>query len=589
MRLNGSQILSRCLREEGVEVIFGIPGGTIMPLYDEMHKHPMRHVLVRHEQAAAHMADGYSRVKRDVGVCMGTSGPGATNLVTGILNAHMDSAPLVAITVNVPSNMIGSDAFQEADISGITIPVTKQNYFVRSTRDLAKVIKEAFYIARNGRPGPVHVDIPKDVLLNEVEYVEPPAVDLRGFQPTLEGSPVQIRKAARLIEKAKRPVILAGQGVLISRASQELLEFAEKTNIPVVHTLLGLSGFPASHRLYNGWPGMHGYVYSSYSVDQSDLIIGIGNRFDDRFCGKFSGFAPKAKIIHIDIDPAEIGKNVRVDVPIVGDVKRVLTKLTPEIGECDSHDEWLAQIAAWQKQYPPKQYPDDTPELYTPQVIQALYRLTEGKALVVADVGQHQMFAAQHYRFDDPDMWQTSGGLGTMGFALPAAIGAQVARPDKEVWAIAGDGCFQMNLQELAVLTQDRIPVKIAVINNGYLGMVRQWQEMFWGGNYQHVDLSGTPDYVKLADAYGIPAWRVGKPGDIEAAVQAARAHPGPALIEFQVAREENAFPMVPSGATLAEVIPDVPYVPAAIATPIPVAAPAAASPTPVHAQGGAR
>jgi acetolactate synthase-1/2/3 large subunit len=357
MRLNGSQILSRCLREEGVDVIFGIPGGTIMPLYDEMHKHPMRHLLVRHEQAAAHMADGYARVKREVGVCMGTSGPGATNLVTGILNAHMDSAPLVAITINVPSGMIGSDAFQEADISGITIPVTKQNYFVRSTRDLARIVKEAFFIARNGRPGPVHIDIPKDVLLNEVEYQEPPAVGLRGFQPTIEGSPVQIRKAARLIEKAKRPVILAGQGVLISQASQELLEFAEKTNIPVVHTLLGLSGFPASHRLYNGWPGMHGYVYSSYSVDQADLIIGIGNRFDDRFCGKFSAFAPKAKIVHIDIDPAEIGKNVRVDVPIVGDVKHVLSKLTPEIGECESHEEWLAQIAAWQQEFPPKQYP----------------------------------------------------------------------------------------------------------------------------------------------------------------------------------------------------------------------------------------
>src|SRR4051794_3783603 len=414
MRLNGSQILSRCLHAEGVEVIFGIPGGTIMPLYDELHKHPMRHLLVRHEQAAAHMADCYSRVKRDVGVCMGTSGPGATNLVTGILNAHMDSAPIVAITVNVPSMMIGTDAFQEADISGITIPVTKQNYFVRHVRDLAQIVKESFYIARNGRPGPVHIDIPKDVLLAEAEFHYPASVDLPGFQPTFEGSMVQIRKAARLIEQARRPVILAGQGVLISKATEELRAFAEKTDIPVVTTLLGISGFPASHRLANGWPGMHGFVYSSYSIDQADLVIGIGNRFDDRCCGKFSAFAPKAKIVHIDIDPAEIGKNVRVDVPIVGDVKRVLTKLTPEIGECESRDAWHAQIAEWKVKYPPKTYPDDTLELYQPQVIQTLYKLTRGEALIVADVGQHQMFAAQHYRFDEPGMWQTSGGLGTM-------------------------------------------------------------------------------------------------------------------------------------------------------------------------------
>jgi acetolactate synthase-1/2/3 large subunit len=590
MRLNGSQILSRCLREEDVEVIFGIPGGTIMPLYDEMHKHPMRHILVRHEQAAAHMADGYARVKRDVGVCMGTSGPGATNLVTGILNAHMDSAPIVAITVNVPSMMIGTDAFQEADISGITIPVTKQNYFVRHTRDLPKVVKEAFYIARTGRPGPVHIDIPKDVLLNEAEFKYPTSVDLPGFQPTREGSMVQIRKAARLIEQAQRPVILAGQGVLISRATEELREFAERTDIPVVNTLLGLSGFPASHRLYNGWPGMHGYVHSSYSIDQSDLVIGIGNRFDDRCCGKFSAFAPRAKIIHIDIDPAEIGKNVRVDVPIVGDVKRVLTKLTPEIGECESRAAWHAQIAEWKRQYPLKSYPADTPELYTPQVIQSLYRVTKGNALIVADVGQHQMFTAQHYPFEEPGMWQTSGGLGTMGYAMPAAIGAQCARPDKEVWAIAGDGCFQMTLQELAVLSAENLPVKVAVVNNGYLGMVRQWQELFWAGNYQHVDLAaGSPDYVKLADAYGIPAWRVSSPAELEQTMRAASAHPGPALIEFQVAREENVFPMVPSGAALSEVIPDTPYVPAAVATPVPVAAPVSASPTPVHAQGGSR
>ncbi|MDP8923158.1 MAG: biosynthetic-type acetolactate synthase large subunit [Chloroflexota bacterium] len=587
MKLNGSQILSRCLQEEKVEVIFGLPGGTIMPLYDELHKHPFRHVLVRHEQGAAHMADGYARVKRDVGVCMGTSGPGATNLVTGILNAHMDSAPLVAITVNVLSSLIGADAFQEADISGITIPVTKQNYFVRSVKDLARTMKEAFYIARNGRPGPVHIDIPKDVLLQETEFRYPEKVDLPGFQPTLEGSMVQIRKAARLIEQARRPVILAGQGVLISRAMDELRALAEKARIPVVTTLLGISGFPQSHELSAGWPGMHGFVYSSYAIDQSDLVIGIGNRFDDRCCGKFSAFAPHAKIVHIDIDPAEIGKNLRTDVPIVGDVKRVLRKLIPEIGECESHEPWLQQIDNWKQQYPPKTYPEDTPELYTPQVIQKLYKLTKGEALVVADVGQHQMFAAQHYRFDEPDMWQTSGGLGTMGFSLPAAIGAQLARPDKQVWAIAGDGCFQMNIQELAVCVTENIPVKIAIINNAYLGMVRQWQELFWNRNYQHVDLAGPPDFVKLAQAYSIPAWRASLPGDVEPAIQAAMAYPGPAIIEFQVSREENVFPMVPQGAGLADVIPDVPYVPAAVPTPTPIPAAAPVAPTPVHAQGG--
>ena len=564
MKLNGSQILSKCLTEEGVEVVFGLPGGAIMPLYDEMHKHPIRHVLVRHEQGGAHMADGYARAKRDVGVCMGTSGPGATNLVTGILNAHMDSSPVIAITVNVASHFIGSDAFQEADINGITIPVTKQNYLVRSTRDLARVVKEAFYIARSGRPGPVHIDIPKDILVGETEYHYPETVDLPGFQPSTEGNMVQIRKAARLIEQAERPVILAGQGVLISRASAELKALAEKATLPVITTLLGISGFPGTHPLSAGWPGMHGFVWSCYAIDKADLVIGIGNRFDDRCCGKFSGFAPNAKIIHIDIDPAEIGKNIRVDVPIVGDVKRVLPKLVAEIGAQGTQPPdklpWLRQIDEWRRQYPPKKYPNNTPILYTPQVIQGLYQATRGQALVVADVGQHQMFAAQHYMFDEPDTWITSGGLGTMGFALPAAIGAQLARPDKTVWAVAGDGSFQMTMQELAVCVVDKVPVKIAVINNAYLGRVRQWQELFWKGNYQAVDLSGPPDYVKLAEAYGIPAWRVTKPHEVQPAIGAAMACSGPAMIEFQVAKEENVLPMVVPGTALSEVIPDEAY-----------------------------
>jgi acetolactate synthase-1/2/3 large subunit len=573
MKMNGSQILSRCLVEENVEVVFGLPGGAIMPFYDEMHKHPVKHVLVRHEQGGAHMADGYARIKRDVGVCMGTSGPGATNLVTGILNAHMDSAPLVAITVNVASNFIGTDAFQEADISGITIPVTKQNYFVRSTRDLTKTMKEAFHIARTGRPGPVHIDIPKDVLLGEAEWRYPESVELPGFQPSTEGNQVQIRKAARLIEQAKRPVILAGQGVLISGAARELLELAEKANIPVITTLLGISSFPGSHPLSLGWPGMHGFVYASYGIHYSDLVIGIGNRFDDRCCGKFSEFAPSAKIVHIDIDPAEIGKNVRVDVPVVGDVKRVLQKLTPEIGDCADKSEWHAQLDEWKAKYPPKKYPADTPELYTPQVIQGIYQATRGEAIVVADVGQHQMFAAQHYRFNEPNTFITSGGLGTMGFALPAAIGAQYARPDKQVWAVAGDGCFQMTFQELAVCAVENVPVKIAVVNNTYLGMVRQWQELFWANNIQEVNLAGPPDFVKIAQAYGIPAWRVTDPREIDSAVGAAMAYPGPAMIEFQVYKTENVFPMVPPGAALKDVIPDTPYEPSKIEAAIPVAA----------------
>jgi acetolactate synthase I/II/III large subunit len=603
MRLNGARAICQSLVDEGVSTIFGLPGGAIMPLYDVLPEFPtLKHVLVRHEQSAGHMADGYARAaaalrksqdQRTVGVCFATSGPGATNLVTGICNAHMDSVPLVAITANVPNSMIGTDAFQEADITGITIPITKQNYFVRSGKDLPRVIREAFHLARTGRPGPVHVDVPKDVLLNEIEWpAQPPTVDLPGYQPTLEPNMRQVKEAARLIERAHNPVIIAGQGVLLSGAWDELRSFAEKTHIPVMTTLLGISGFPEDHPLSLGFLGMHGWVHCNYAVHNSDLVISIGMRMDDRACGKFAAFAPQARIVHIDIDPAEIGKNVRVDVPIVGDVARVLSKLEPEIqpAALQSHAAWIDRIRGWREQYPPKQYPADTPEVFQPQVIQAIDRATRGAAIVVADVGQHQMFAAQHYRFDEPSMFQTSGGLGTMGYALPAAIGCQHARPDKEVWAIAGDGCFQMNLQELAVLSAENLPVKIAVINNGYLGMVRQWQELFWAGNYQHVDLAeGSPDYVKLADAYGIPGWRVESPGDLAAAIAAARAHPGPALIEFCVAREENVFPMVPSGASLSEVIPDRPYVAPAVATPVPVAVPVGAGPTPVHAQGGSR
>ena len=573
MRLNGARAICQSLFEEGVDTIFGLPGGAIMPLYDVLPEFPqLRHILVRHEQCAGHMADGYARAsaavkkpqeQRTVGVCFGTSGPGATNLVTGICNAHMDSVPLVAITANVPNNMIGTDAFQEADITGITIPITKQNYFVRNGRDLPRVLREAFHLARTGRPGPVHVDVPKDVLLTEIEWHGyPERVDLPGYQPTLEPNMRQVREAARLIERAHRPVIIAGQGVLLSGAWEELQAFAEKTRMPVMTTLLGISSFPETHELSLGFLGMHGWVHCNYAVHNSDLVVAIGMRMDDRACGKFAGFAPNAKIVHVDIDPAEIGKNVRVDVPIVGDVARVLTKLLPEIQAeaLQTHQPWLEQIGDWREQYPPKAYPHNTPELYQPQVMQAIYRATRGQAVIVADVGQHQMFAAQHYLYEEPYSYLTSGGLGTMGYSLPAAIGAQMARPDRQVWCVVGDGCFQMTSQELAVLALHRVPVKIALLNNGYLGMVRQQQQVQYNGNLVEVDLAGTPDYVKLAQAYGVPAWRVTEPTGLEDAVGAAMAYPGPAIIEFQLARTEDVYPWVLGGTSLGDVLPDTPY-----------------------------
>jgi acetolactate synthase-1/2/3 large subunit len=574
MRLNGARAICQSLVEEGVSTIFGLPGGAIMPLYDVLPEFPqLRHVLVRHEQCAAHMADGYARAaaaqrkpqeQRTVGVCFGTSGPGATNLVTGICNAHMDSVPLVAITANVPNNMIGTDAFQEADITGITIPITKQNYFVRDGKDLPRVLKEAFHLARTGRPGPVHVDVPKDVLLTDYDWHGyPTRVELAGYQPTLEPNMRQVKEAARLIERAHKPVIIAGQGVLLSGAWDGLKAFAEKTNIPVITTLLGISGFPERHPLSLGFLGMHGWVHSNYAVHNSDLVISIGMRMDDRACGKFAGFAPQAKIIHVDIDPAEIGKNVRVDVPIVGDVGRVLSKLAPEVQSDASqdHDAWLGQIRAWREAYPAKQYPADTALLYQPQVIQALYRATRGQAVIVADVGQHQMFAAQHYLYEEPYSYITSGGLGTMGYSVPAAIGAQMARPDKQVWCVVGDGCFQMTLQELAVIAAHRVPVKIALLNNEYLGMVRQQQQVQYRGNIVEVDLaSGSPDYVKIAQAYGIPAWRVSDARALDDTIGAAMAFPGPAIIEFRVVRDEDVYPWVLAGTALGDVLPDTPY-----------------------------
>lgn len=555
MRMNGARMVCESLAAEGVRVVFGLPGGAIMPLYDVLPNYPFRHILVRHEQGAAHMADAYGRATGDVGVCMATSGPGATNLVTGLCNALMDCAPMVAITANVTSSAIGSDAFQEADITGITIPVTKHNFLVRHPKDIPSVIKDAFHLARTGRPGPVLVDIPKDVLQLEADFLYPAKPNLPGYNPTTQPNALQVRRAARLIEDARRPVIIAGHGVLISRAWDELRELAEKHEIPVINTLLGLSGFPGDHPLFLGMPGMHGTAYACYAADQADLIIGVGNRFDDRATGKYSAFANGAKVIHIDIDPGDIGKNVSADVPIVADCRPALQALNKEIGQCADHSAWLQQIDQWKEQYPLPKAPENG-ALSHRQVIREIWNATQGKAMIVTDVGQHQMFMAQEYPFLVPNTHISSGGLGTMGFALPASIGAHFARPDEPIWCCAGDGGFQMTVQELAIVRKFNLPIKIALFNNQYLGMVRQWQELFYNSNYVDVDLSGPPDFVKLADAYGIPGWRVDRPDEVVEAIQRATDESGPALIEFTIDPGENVFPMVVPGTALAEVIP---------------------------------
>jgi len=556
MKLNGSQMVCESLVAEGVRTVFGLPGGAIMPLYDVLPSYPaIHHVLVRHEQGAAHMADGYGRASGDVGVCMATSGPGAINLVVGLANAMMDSAPVVAITANVATAAIGSDAFQEADITGISIPVTKHNFLVRHVRDLPIVMKQAFHLARSGRPGPVLVDIPKDVLQTEAEFSYPARISMPSYNPTTQPNAVQVRKAARLVEGAHRPVIIAGHGVLIAQACEELRELAERTHTPVVNTLLGLSNFPGEHELYLGMMGMHGTAYACYAVDQADLVVGVGIRFDDRAMGKYSAFAPHAKVVHIDIDPAEIGKNIRTDVPIVADCKAALQALNREIGECQDHSAWLAQVDDWREQYPlPKAAPGGA--LSHRHVIDAIWRATGGRAIIATDVGQHQMFIAQQYPFLTPNSHVTSGGLGTMGFSLPAAVGAAFARPNELVWCCAGDGGFQMTMPELAVVRNFNLNMKIALFNNQYLGMVRQWQQLFYKGNYVEVGLAGPPNFQKIAEAYDIPAWRVDDPNQVAETVRMASAVEGPAFIEFMIDPSENVFPMVVPGTSLAEVIP---------------------------------
>lgn len=554
MKLKGSEIIMECLLKEGVDVMFGYPGGAILPTYDAMAKYDDRihHVLVRHEQGASHMADGYARATGKVGVCIATSGPGATNLVTGLATAMMDSSAIVAITGQVPIPAIGSDAFQETDVTGVTLPITKHNYLVTDVNDLAYTIKEAFHIARTGRPGPVLVDVPKDVQIAEIEFVYPEAdVQLPGYHPPSEARSHEINNALRLIDEAERPIILAGHGITMSGAMNEVRELAERAQIPVALTLLGKGALPEDHPLVIGMMGMHGEASANLAIQEADLLIALGMRFDDRVTGNLKTYAVNARKIHVDIDRSEINKNVKADVGIAGDLKTVLTQLLPKLAQ-KSHPEWVRQIRDWLEDSSERDILNyETPgKLMTAQVINDIWRLTGGEAITVTDVGQHQMLEAQYYPHQRPATLLTSGGLGTMGFGFPAAIGAKFGKPDEEIWAIVGDGGFQMTLCELATAKQENINVNIAIINNHFLGMVRQWQELFFEKRYQATPMVN-PDFCKLADAYDIPNRRVTQRDEIEDAVQYARGIDGPTLIEFVVEKEEMVYPMVPAGADL--------------------------------------
>lgn len=556
MKLTGAEIFVESLKKEGVEVLFGYPGGSVIPIFDKLYDaaEDLRFVLTRHEQAAAHAADGYARATGKAGVCIATSGPGATNLTTGIATANMDSVPVVAFTGQVRTPMIGSDAFQEADVVGISRPITKHNVLVKDVKDLARTIKEAFHIATTGRPGPVVVDLPVDITLQSSEFVYPDSVNLRGYKPNVDGHPLQIKKVAEAIAKAERPLIYAGGGVIISDASEELRELAEKTQIPVTTTLLCLGGFPSDHPLSLGMPGMHGTRYANMAFTQCDLIIAIGARFDDRVTGKLDAFAPQAKIAHLDIDPAAISKNVKVHIPVVGDAKRILQQLN-KIVKPRPRSPWNDQIAAWKKQYPLTY--ENSDQVIKPQyVVQQISEATRDRYTIIStEVGQNQMWAAQYYTFSRPRTLLSSGGLGTMGYGFPAAIGAQVGRPDALVFDIAGDGSVQMNIQELATAAQHHLPVKIAILNNGYLGMVRQWQELFWNKRYSATNIEVAPDFVKLAEAYGLKGMRVTDPHDVRPAIEEAIGTDGAVIMDFVVEREENVFPMVPAGKPISEMI----------------------------------
>ncbi|MCF6411471.1 acetolactate synthase large subunit [Pseudalkalibacillus salsuginis] len=553
-RLTGAETLIHALKQEKVEVVFGYPGGAVLPIYDALYRNPIRHVLARHEQGAIHAAEGYARVSGKPGVVLATSGPGATNLVTGITDAMMDSLPLVIFTGQVASGVIGTDAFQEADVTGITMPITKHNYQVRDLKDLPRIVKEAFHIASNGRPGPVLVDIPKDVSATAAEVNFGGKVHLPGFQPTKNPNVLQIKKLNEAIESAKKPVILAGAGILHAKASEQLRAVAESKNIPVVHTLLGLGGFPADHPLFLGMGGMHGCYAANMALYECDLLVNIGARFDDRLTGNLKTFAPEAVVAHIDVDPAEIGKNVETHIPIVGDAKAALQKLADEQGSSSMCEEWLVHLRQYQQEYP--YWHKELEDVISPQkLISEIHSLTGGDAIVTTDVGQHQMWAAQYYTFNDPHKWVTSGGLGTMGFGFPAAIGAQIAEPDKRVVSIVGDGGFQMTSEELILLRELDLPVKIVIVNNGTLGMVRQWQESFYEQRYSHSVFNLQPDFVKLADSYGVRGFKVSTIEEAKALLSEVLNDDEPALIDCRVCAAENVYPMVAPGTGLHEMI----------------------------------
>ena len=561
MKLTGAQIFFECLKAEGVEVVFGLPGGAVIDLYDEMPKHNIRHILVRHEQGATHMADGYARATGKVGVCLVTSGPGATNTVTGIATAYCDSIPIVVFTGQVPTALIGNDAFQEADIVGITRPCTKHNYLVKDVRDLARVIREAFFLARSGRPGPVLVDLPKDVVAGKIEFKYPKNIVMKGYKPTTEAHMGQIKRAYSAIAKAKRPVIYAGGGVILSSAAKELKQLGERLKCPVTTTLMGLGGFPAPHELWLGMLGMHGTFRANMAVANADILIAVGARFDDRVTGKLDEFAPSAKIIHIDIDPTSISKNVRVDIPIVGDCKDALKKFLQLIKENPIEDlekqrqPWLDQVQKWKETYP-LAYEQKDDQIKPQYVVEMIYKLCKDKnPIITTEVGQNQMWAAQYYHFSEPRTLLTSGGLGTMGYGMPAAIGAQAAFPDRLVIDIAGDGSIQMCTQELTTAVENNLPVKVAILNNQYLGMVRQWQQLFYEKQYCATCLKMAPDFVKLAEAYGAVGLRATKPSEVEKVIQEALAVAKPVLMDFVVNPEECVYPMVPAGAATTEMI----------------------------------
>jgi acetolactate synthase-1/2/3 large subunit len=550
--MTGAEILLECLKREGVEVMFGYPGGQVLPIFDKLYDFPLRFILTRHEQGAAHAADGYARATGKPGVCIATSGPGATNLTTGIANAYMDSIPMVAITGQVKTHLIGNDAFQEADVTGVTRPITKHNYLVKDVRDLARIVREAFYIASTGRPGPVLIDIPSDIQLADTEFIWPEEVQIRGYKPTLFGHPGQIKKAAKLILAARKPIIYVGGGVITSGAHEELRAFAEKIQAPVVMTMMGLGAFDGRHKLSLGMLGMHGTAFANYAIMNADLIIAVGARFDDRVTGRLDAFAKKAKVIHIDIDPSSISKNVEVDIPIVGDAKNILGQLLEECKKAVDTAEWLGTIEEWRRRHPLR-YKDDG-KIKPQYVIEQLYEITQGDAIITTEVGQNQMWACQWYKYTHPRSFISSGGLGTMGFGFPAAMGAKVGCPDRIVFDLAGDGSIQMNIQELATCVANKINVKVAILNNGYLGMVRQWQELFYKKRYSYTAIYN-PDFVRLAESFGATGIRVSKKEEVRPALEKAIGIENTVFIDFQIEPEENVYPMVPAGEAIDKMI----------------------------------